>query len=90
MWAGSYLTRTAESVFSWDAVHEQVASLIDRNLFFNAQSLPTLKSVAEQLSLFDFMNAEPEPQAEVPAAPMRKAFSISQQVIDEALGKRRQ
>ena len=85
MWAGSYLTRTAESVFSWDAVQEQVASLIDRNLFFNAQPLPTLKSVAEQLSLFDFMNAEPEPQAEVPAAPMRKAFSISQQVIDEVL-----
>lgn len=83
MWAGSYLTRTAESVFSWDVVQEQVASLIDRNLFFNAQPLPTLKSVAEQLSLFDFMNAEPH--AELPAAPIRKAFSISQQVIDEVL-----
>ena len=83
MWEGSYLTRTAESVFSWDVVQEQVAGLIDRNLFFNAQPLPTLKSVAEQLSLFDLVSAAP--QTESPVVPMRKAFSISQQVIDEVL-----
>lgn len=84
MWEGSYLSRTSESVFSWDAVQEYIAGLIDRNLYFPTQPLPTLKGVAEQMSLFDMGSFE-MPEAEATPAPRKPAFTVSQQVIDEVL-----
>ncbi|MBR2897784.1 MAG: DNA methylase, partial [Oscillospiraceae bacterium] len=84
MWEGSYLSRTSESVFSWDAVQEYIAGLIDRNLYFPTQPLPTLKGVAEQMSLFDMGSFE-MPEAEAMPAPRKPAFTVSQQVIDEVL-----
>lgn len=87
MWEGSYLSRTKESVFSWDLVAEWTAQLIDKKEYFiqtDIRQLPTQES--QQMSLFDFSSfansapSEGEPQRSVFPRP-----ELSQQVIDEAL-----
>lgn len=69
MWEGSYLSRTKESVFSWDLVGRWTAQLIDKKEYFiqtDIRQLPTQKS--QQMSLFDFSSfgssipSEGEPQ----------------------------
>ena len=55
MWEGSYLSRTKESVFSWDLVAGWTAQLIDKKEYFiqtDIRQLPTQES--QQMSLFDF------------------------------------
>lgn len=69
MWEGSYLSRTKESVFSWDLVARWTAQLIDKKEYFiqtDIRQLPTQES--QQMSLFDFPSfgssipSEGEPQ----------------------------
>ncbi len=87
MWEGSCLSRTKESVFSWDLVAEWTARLIDKKEYFiqtDIRQLPTQES--QQMSLFDFSSfansalSEGEPQRSLFPRP-----ELSQQVIDEAL-----
>ena len=87
MWEGSYLSRTKESVFSWDLVAGWTAQLIDKKEYFiqtDIRQLPTQES--QQMSLFDFPSfgsstpSEDEPQRSLFSRP-----ALSQQVIDEAL-----
>ncbi len=90
-WRGSYLTREAESLFSWDVVQEHIADLIEKNLYFSAQPLPVLKPVVEQLSLFgmeQIEQAQPKKEQEKSVEKQTKdvpALILSQQVIDEVL-----
>ena len=87
MWEGSYLSRTKESVFSWDLVAGWRAQLIDKKEYFiqtDIRQLPTQES--QQMSLFDFPSFGSSTPSE--GEPQRSLFSrpaLSQQVIDEAL-----
>lgn len=87
MWEGSYLSRTKESVFSWDLVAGWTAQLIDKKEYFiqtDIRQLPTQES--QQMSLFDFPSFGSSTPSE--GEPQRSLFSrpaLSQQVIDEAL-----
>lgn len=87
MWEGSYLSRTKESVFSWDLVAGWTAQLIDKKEYFiqtDIRKLPTQES--QQMSLFDFPSFGSSTPSE--GEPQRSLFSrpaLSQQVIDEAL-----
>ena len=87
MWEGSYLSRTKESVFSWDLVAGWTAQLIDKKEYFiqtDIRQLPTHES--QQMSLFDFPSFGSSTPSE--GEPQRSLFSrpaLSQQVIDEAL-----
>ena len=70
MWEGSYLSRTKESVFSWELVAEWTAQLIDKKEYFiqtDIRSLPTQEG--QQMSLFDFAafhQAQPEGGKQLP------------------------
>ena len=87
MWEGSYLSRTKESVFSWDLVARWTAQLIEKKEYFiqtDIRQLPTQES--QQMSLFDFPSFGSSTPSE--GEPQRSLFSrpaLSQQVIDEAL-----
>lgn len=87
MWEGSYLSRTKESVFSWDLVAGWTAQLIDKKEYFiqtDIRQLPTQES--QQMSLFDFPSFDSSTPSE--GEPQRFLFpsqELSQQVIDEAL-----
>ena len=87
MWEGSYLSRTKESVFSWDLVAEWTAQLIGKKEYFiqtDIRQLPTQES--QQMSLFDFSSFANSAPSE--GEPQRSLFprpELSQQVIDEAL-----
>jgi len=79
MWEGNYLSRKAESVFSWAAIQEMIADMMERGVYGDRHPYNDLPSENQQLSLFDLdtdiQNQEPVKQA---------GFQISQQVIDEA------
>lgn len=65
MWEGSYLSRTKESVFSWDLVAGRTAQLIDKKEYFiqtDIRQLPTQES--QQMSLFDFPSFGSSTQSE--------------------------
>ena len=85
MWEGSYLSRTKESVFSWELVAEWTAQLIDKKEYFiqtDIRRLPTQEG--QQMSLFDFAafhQAQPEGGKQLPLF----SHTLPQQVIDEAL-----
>lgn len=87
MWEGSYLSRTKESVFSWDLVAGWMAQLIDKKEYFiqtDIRQLPTQES--QQMSLFDFSSFGSSTLSE--GEQQRFLFprqELSQQVIDEAL-----
>lgn len=87
MWEGSYLSRTKESVFSWELVAGWTAQLIDKKEYFiqtDIRQLPTQES--QQMSLFDFPSFDSSTPSE--GEPQRFLFpsqELSQQVIDEAL-----
>ena len=87
MWEGSYLSRTKESVFSWDLVAGWTAQLIDKKEYFiqtDIRQLPTQES--QQMSLFDFAAFNQPAQAEGAAQPSIFPHpALPQQVIDEAL-----
>lgn len=84
MWEGAYLSRTAESVFSWGLAAGFTAELIDQKQYYVNTNIKPLKSVeSQQMSLFGF--ADYSTGNEQPQLTLFKGFEISQQVIDEAL-----
>lgn len=85
MWEGSYLSRTRESVFSWQVVAELTAQVIDKGEYrINRDSKGLKTQEAQQLSLFDFADFS-APEQTAPAEPVSYGLRYSQQAIDEAL-----
>ena len=82
---GSYLSRTSESVFSWQLVAELTAQVIERGEYHINRDIKGLKSQnSQQMSLFDMAMPTAEPVT-APAEPVSYGIRYSQQVIDEAL-----
>ena len=85
LWEGSYLSRTNESVFSWQVVAELTAQVIDKSEYrINRDSKGLKTQEAQQLSLFDFADFSAPEQA-APAEPISYGLHYSHQVIGEAL-----
>lgn len=85
LWEGSYLSRTSESVFSWQVVAELTAQVIDKGEYrMNRDSKGLKTQEAQQLSLFDFADFS-APEQTAPAKSVSYGLRYSQQVIDEAL-----
>lgn len=70
MWGDSYLSRSRESVFSWQTVAELTTQIIDKGEYrINRDSKSLKTQEGQQLSLFDFAGfASPEQAA--PAEPV--------------------
>lgn len=87
MWEGSYLSRTAESVFSWGVVTEMTESLIERGEYKIKLGLQNATVMAEQMSFFGTEDSAavyevPEEQRVSELFPARQ---VPQEVIDQAL-----
>lgn len=86
MWEGSYLSRTAESVFSWGVVTELTESLMKRGEYQIKLGLQNAPVMAEQMSLFgmgDEQMSVYEPDESQPSLfPERE---VPQAVIDKVL-----
>ena len=87
MWEGSYLSRTAESVFSWGVVTEMTENLIERGAYKIKLGLQNAPVMAEQMSLFGMNGGTavyevPETQRVGELFPARQ---VPQEVIDQAL-----
>ena len=87
MWEGAYLSRTKESVFSWDLVAGWTARLIDKKEYFIQTDIPRLPTQeGQQMSLFDFAAFQLPARTEGAAQPSVFPHpALPQQVIDEAL-----
>ena len=87
MWEGAYLSRTKESVFSWDLVAGWTARLIDKKEYFIQTDTPRLPTQeGQQMSLFDFAAFQQPARTEGAAQPSVFPHpALPQQVIDEAL-----
>ena len=87
MWEGAYLSRTSESVFSWDIVASWVAALIEKKEYFINTDFKALKTQeGQQLSLFDFEGFDSlVPQEPAGQMTFFSRPQLSQQIIDEAL-----
>ena len=85
MWAGEYLSRTSESVFSWSVVAGWTAQLIDKKEYFiNTKITPPKSYDSQQLSLFDFADFQAPGREESGQLSFIPRPQLSQQVIDEA------
>ena len=87
MWAGSYLSRTSESVFSWGVVTEMTEGLIERGEYKIKLGLQNAPVMAEQLALFDMGGDAPvyeAPEGNL-SGPLFPAREVPQAVIDQAL-----
>ena len=85
MWEGAYLSRTSESVFSWQLVAELTAQIIEHGEYHINGDIKGLKSQdSQQMSLFDMAMPTAEPAA-ASAEPVSYGIRYSQQVIDKAL-----
>ena len=85
MWEGTYLSRTSESVFSWQLVAEMTAQIIEHGEYHINRDIKGLKSQdSQQMSLFDMAMPTAEPAA-ASAEPVSYGIRYSQQVIDKAL-----
>ena len=87
MWEGSYLSRTAESVFSWGVVTEMTEGLIERGEYKIKLGLQNAPVMAEQMSLFGMGGGTavyevPETQRTGELFPTR---TVPQAVIDQTL-----
>ena len=87
MWEGSYLSRTAESVFSWGVVTEMTENLIERGAYKIKLGLQNASVMAEQMSLFGMGGGTavyevPETQRTGELFPTR---TVPQTVIDQTL-----
>ena len=87
MWKGSYLSRTAESVFSWGVVTEMTENLIERGAYKIKLGLQNAPVMAEQMSLFGMGGGTavyevPETQRTGELFPTR---TVPQTVIDQTL-----
>ena len=87
MWEGAYLSRTKESVFSWDLVAGWTARLIDKKEYFIQTDIPRPPTQeGQQMSLFDFAAFQQPARTEGAAQPSVFPHpALPQQVIDEAL-----
>ena len=87
MWEGAYLSRTKESVFSWNLVAGWTARLIDKKEYFIQTDIPRLPTQeGQQMSLFDFAAFQQPARTEGAAQPSVFPHpALPQQVIDEAL-----
>ena len=85
IWKGSYLSRTHESVFSWDIVAEWTGNLIEKKEYLIETDVGKLKNQAvQQMSLFDFV-AENNKSLEANDGEQHFSFPLPQQIIDESL-----
>ena len=87
MWEGSYLSRTAESVFSWGVVTEMTENLIERGAYKIKLGLQNAPVMAEQMSLFGMNGGTavyevPETQRTGELFPTR---TVPQAVIDQTM-----
>ena len=87
MWKGSYLSHTAESVFSWGVVTEMTENLIERGAYKIKLGLQNAPVMAEQMSLFGMGGGTavyevPETQRTGELFPTRP---VPQTVIDQTL-----
>lgn len=87
MWEGSYLSHTAESVFSWGVVTEMTENLIERGAYKIKLGLQDVPVMAEQMSLFGMNGGTavyevPETQRTGELFPTR---TVPQAVIDQTL-----
>lgn len=87
MWEGSYLSHTAESVFSWGVVTEMTENLIERGAYKIKLGLQNAPVMAEQMSLFGMNGGTavyevPETQRTGELFPTRP---VPQAVIDQTL-----
>jgi len=81
MWEGSYLSRSAESVFSWGVVAEFTAQLIEKKEYaINTDTKIPRSQSSQQLSLFDMPTLDGESQMS-----FFRGFEPSAQLIDEVL-----
>jgi len=80
MWEGNYLSRNAESVFSWAVVQELITDMMERGVYGDRHPYHELLSEDQQLSLFDLGTNVNEQEPVKPTG-----FQLSQQVIDEVL-----
>ena len=87
MWEGSYLSRTSESVFSWEVITEMTKGLIERGEYKIKLGLQNAPIVAEQLALFDMGGDAPvyEAPADAPSGILAPVRTVPQEVIDLAL-----
>ena len=87
MWEGSYLSRTAESVFSWGVVTEMTENLMERGAYKIKLGLQETPVIAEQLSFFgmDGSTAVYEVPEEQRVEDLFPARQVPQEVIDQAL-----
>ena len=87
MWEGSYLSRTAESVFSWGVVTEMTENLIERGAYKIKLGLQNAPVMAEQMSLFGMGGGTAA--YEVPEEPRSEDLfptrTVPQMVIDQTL-----
>ena len=87
MWKGSYLSHTAESVFSWGVVTEMTEGFIERGEYKIKLGLQNAPVMAEQMSLFGMGGGTavyevPETQRTGELFPTRP---VPQAVIDQTL-----
>ena len=87
MWEGSYLSRTAESVFSWGVVTEMTENLIERGAYKIKLGVQNAPVMAEQMSLFGMNGGTavyevPETQRTGELFPTR---TVPQAVIDQTM-----
>ena len=86
MWEGAYLSRTSESVFSWDIVAGWTAQLIDKKEYFiNTRITPPKNVDTQQMSLFDLTGFDAASQDDAPQMTFLSKPVLPQQVIDTAL-----
>ena len=87
MWEGSYLSHTAESVFSWGVVTEMTENLIERGAYKIKLGLQNAPVIAEQMSLFGMGGGTAD--YEVPEEPRSEDLfptrTVPQTVIDQTL-----
>lgn len=76
IWDGAYLTRKAESVFSWDIVVSLIEDLIERREFVKDELLSLFPTLEEQIARIEQAEAE-----------KTSAFSVSQADFDYELTK---
>ena len=87
MWEGTYLSRTSESVFSWEVITELTESLIMRGEYKIQLGLQTMPDIVEQLTFFGMGEKSPvyEGVNSVADTPLFSEHEFPQVVIDSAL-----
>ena len=79
VWEGAYLSRTKETVFSWDLIAGWTAQRIDKKEYcINTAITPPKSQNSQQLTLFDMPSFDA-------AEPLFPRETLPQQIIDEAL-----